>query len=86
METPDVYVLELSSFQLETTASLILDAATVLNVCEDHMDRYASLPIMLLPKHVFWHTQKLQCLNRDDAGALSMRLKMTVTVWLKCCA
>ena len=38
----DVYVLELSSFQLDTTESLRADVATVLNVTEDHMDRYDS--------------------------------------------
>jgi hypothetical protein len=38
---PDVWVLELSSFQLETTSSLKPDAATVLNISQDHMDRYA---------------------------------------------
>jgi len=37
---PDVWVLELSSYQLESTASLNADAATVLNISEDHMDRY----------------------------------------------
>ncbi|MDN6089663.1 MAG: UDP-N-acetylmuramoyl-L-alanine--D-glutamate ligase, partial [Enterobacterales bacterium] len=36
----DLYVLELSSFQLETTNSLRAAAATILNVTEDHMDRY----------------------------------------------
>ena len=41
MDAPDVYVLELSSFQLETTDSLDADAATVLNLTEDHMDRYS---------------------------------------------
>ena len=40
--TPDVYVMELSSFQLETTQSLRAVAAVVLNVSEDHMDRYPS--------------------------------------------
>jgi UDP-N-acetylmuramoylalanine--D-glutamate ligase len=40
---PDLYVLELSSFQLETTESLRTAAASVLNVTPDHMDRYASL-------------------------------------------
>ena len=40
---PDLYVFELSSFQLETTRSLNLIAAVVLNVTADHMDRYASL-------------------------------------------
>lgn len=36
----ELYVLELSSFQLETTSSLQAVAATILNVTEDHMDRY----------------------------------------------
>ena len=40
---PDLYVLELSSFQLETTSSLELAAAVVLNVTSDHMDRYPSI-------------------------------------------
>ena len=40
---PDVFVLELSSFQLETTDSLKLAAATVLNVTANHLDRYAGL-------------------------------------------
>jgi len=40
---PDIWVLELSSFQLETTASLNADAATVLNISEDHMDRYSDM-------------------------------------------
>ena len=42
-EPADVYVLELSSFQLETTASLRPKSAAVLNLSEDHMDRYADL-------------------------------------------
>jgi len=41
--TPDLYVLELSSFQLETTHSLHTVTSAVLNVTPDHMDRYASL-------------------------------------------
>jgi UDP-N-acetylmuramoylalanine--D-glutamate ligase len=44
LETPrDLYVLELSSFQLETIENLGATVATVLNVSEDHMDRYDSL-------------------------------------------
>jgi len=38
-----LWVLEVSSFQLETTASLAADAATVLNVTEDHLDRYRGI-------------------------------------------
>jgi len=40
---PDAYVLELSSFQLETTEHLNAHAATILNVSQDHLDRYADL-------------------------------------------
>ena len=39
---PEVYVVELSSYQLETTSSLELDAAAMLNLTQDHLDRYDS--------------------------------------------
>jgi UDP-N-acetylmuramoylalanine--D-glutamate ligase len=72
METPDVYVLELSSFQLETTHSLLADAATMLNLSEDHMDRYDSMQTYAVAKaHIFYHA-KLQVLNRDDAWSMMM--------------
>ncbi len=72
MDTPDVYVLELSSFQLETTTSLHVDAATMLNLSEDHMDRYASLQDYAVAKaHIFYHAV-LQVLNRDDAWSMLM--------------
>jgi UDP-N-acetylmuramoylalanine--D-glutamate ligase len=72
METPDVYVLELSSFQLETTDSLVADAATVLNLTEDHMDRYADIANYAAAKaHVFYKA-KCQVLNRDDAWSMIM--------------
>lgn len=72
METPDVYVLELSSFQLETTSSLVVDAATMLNLSEDHMDRYASMQDYAVAKaHIFYHAM-LQVLNRDDAWSMLM--------------
>lgn len=82
METPDVYVLELSSFQLETTHSLKLDAATVLNVCEDHMDRYASFADYAATKARILAHAKTSVLNRDDATTLAMRNKNTVTFGL----
>lgn len=72
METPDVYVLELSSFQLETTSSLVVDAATMLNLSEDHMDRYAGMQEYAIAKaRIFYHA-KLQVLNRDDAWSMLM--------------
>lgn len=72
METPDVYVLELSSFQLETTSSLVVDAATMLNLSEDHMDRYAGMQEYAIAKARIFYNAKLQVLNRDDAWSMLM--------------
>lgn len=78
METPDVYVLELSSFQLETTSNLHIDAATMLNLSEDHMDRYASFQDYAIAKARIFYNAKLQVLNRDDAWSMMMaRPKLT---------
>lgn len=72
MQDPDVYVLELSSFQLETTSTLTIDAATMLNLSEDHMDRYDSFQDYAIAKaRIFYHA-KLQVLNRDDAWSMLM--------------
>jgi len=71
---PDVWVLELSSFQLETTASLWPDAATVLNISEDHMDRYASLADYAAAKARIFAGCRLQVLNRDDPAVMAMAL------------
>ncbi len=69
---PDVYVLELSSFQLETTSTLQLDAATMLNLSQDHLDRYRSMDdYAAAKKRIFLHA-KHQVLNRDDAISMSM--------------
>lgn len=72
MPTPDVYVLELSSFQLETTSSLQIDAATMLNLSEDHMDRYISMQDYAIAKARIFYNAKLQVLNRDDAWSMMM--------------
>lgn len=72
MDVPDVYVLELSSFQLETTNSLIADVATVLNVTEDHMDRYPDLSTYAAAKAHIFYKAKHQVLNRDDAWSMVM--------------
>ena len=69
----EIYVLELSSFQLETTSSLAPDAATVLNVTEDHLDRYDSMASYAAAKARIFHGSGIQVLNRDDAWTLGMR-------------
>jgi len=82
METPDVYVLELSSFQLETTNSLVVDAATVLNLTEDHMDRYSDLATYAAAKAHIFYQAKHQVLNRDDAWSMIMeRPSLTVSTF-----
>lgn len=72
MPVPDVYVLELSSFQLETTSNLQIDAATMLNLSEDHMDRYNSMQDYAIAKARIFYNAKLQVLNRDDAWSMMM--------------
>ncbi len=64
---PQVWVLELSSFQLETTHHLNALAATVLNVSEDHLDRYdGSLARYAAAKARVFQGQAVMVLNRDD--------------------
>ena len=82
LDVPDIYVLELSSFQLETTSSLHCDAATVLNVCEDHMDRYDSIADYTAAKMRLLKHTKVAVLNRDDAFTIAMRTDITVTFGL----
>lgn len=63
---PEFYILELSSFQLETTASLEPLVATVLNISVDHMDRYATAQDYRRAKARIFHGHGIQVLNRDD--------------------
>lgn len=63
---PDLYVLELSSYQLETTSSLKLVAAAVLNVTPDHMDRYGAIEEYARAKaRIFAHADAA-VINADD--------------------
>jgi UDP-N-acetylmuramoylalanine--D-glutamate ligase len=71
-QEPDVYVLELSSFQLETTHSLSAHAAACLNITEDHLDRYASLSAYAAAKARIFHGHGVQVLNREDVWSRSM--------------
>ena len=71
-QQPDVWVLELSSFQLETTYSLEADAATVLNISEDHLDRYHDLLDYAHAKTAVFNGLGVQVLNRDDILAPAM--------------
>ncbi len=68
----DLYVLELSSFQLETTWSLSAAAASVLNVSPDHMDRYPDLAAYVAAKARILAGARVAVLNLDDARVAAM--------------
>ncbi|XWY18598.1 UDP-N-acetylmuramoyl-L-alanine--D-glutamate ligase [Bisgaard Taxon 45] len=63
----DIYVLELSSFQLETTYSLQATSATVLNISEDHMNRYVDLEDYRQAKLKIYHHAQTAVINAEDA-------------------
>jgi UDP-N-acetylmuramoylalanine--D-glutamate ligase len=75
---PQAWVLELSSFQLETTESLNATAATVLNISDDHLDRYIDLDDYAQAKTRIFQASKenegVQVLNRDDARVRRMAI------------
>ena len=77
---PDLYVLELSSFQLETVQSLRCQAASVLNVSPDHLDRYDSIDSYARAKQQIYAGAKVQIVNRDDpvASALAWGKGLTI--------
>lgn len=68
---PDLYVLELSSFQLETTSSLNASAAVILNISEDHMDRYHDLQDYTAAKARVYHGAGTLVVNKDDARVMA---------------
>ncbi len=69
---PDCYVLELSSFQLETTYSLNAAAAAVLNVSADHLDRYADVAAYAEAKRRVLHGDGVMVLNADEPVVAAM--------------
>ncbi|MCC6074659.1 UDP-N-acetylmuramoyl-L-alanine--D-glutamate ligase [Pseudomonas sp. GCM10022188] len=63
----ELYVLELSSFQLESTERLSAEVATCLNVSDDHMDRYSGMQSYHLAKHRIFRGARQVVINRQDA-------------------
>ncbi len=76
---PAAWVLEISSFQLEATQSLNADVTTILNISEDHLDRYTGIQDYANTKaKVFLHEAEgagIQVLNRGDARVYAMAQK-----------
>jgi UDP-N-acetylmuramoylalanine--D-glutamate ligase len=71
-ELPQAWVLELSSFQLHTTVSLNADAATVLNITQDHLDWHGSMAAYAADKARIFGADTVRVLNRDDATVMNM--------------
>ncbi|RLJ67764.1 UDP-N-acetylmuramoyl-L-alanine--D-glutamate ligase [Sulfurisoma sediminicola] len=71
---PEVWVLELSSFQLETLETLDAEAATVLNISDDHLDRYVDLDDYAAAKARIFEGRGVQVLNRQDERVKRMAI------------
>ncbi|MFT5590767.1 MAG: UDP-N-acetylmuramoylalanine--D-glutamate ligase [Bradyrhizobium sp.] len=69
---PQVWVLELSSFQLHTTISLQADAATVLNISQDHLDWHGDMETYVADKARIFGSATIRVLNRDDAAVMQL--------------
>jgi UDP-N-acetylmuramoylalanine--D-glutamate ligase len=65
-EQSEIYVLELSSFQLETTYSLQSEVSILLNITPDHMDRYPTFDDYVAAKHRIFRNSKYKVYNRGD--------------------
>lgn len=70
---PELLVLELSSFQLETTRSLKADCAVFLNFSEDHLDRHGTMGAYLAAKQAIFSGARQAVINRDDANTWPMQ-------------
>jgi UDP-N-acetylmuramoylalanine--D-glutamate ligase len=75
-----LYVLELSSFQLDTTFSLHCAAAAVLNLSEDHLDRHGDMTAYAAAKARILNRADVAVLNRDDAAVMAMPVAASTTV------
>ncbi len=71
-QLPQVWVLELSSFQLHTTYSLQADVATVLNLTQDHLDWHGDMAAYADDKARIFGSNTIRVLNRDDALVMQM--------------
>ena len=81
-EAAELFVIELSSYQLETTSSLGLDAAAMLNLTQDHLDRYGSMADYARAKERIFRHANTRVLNREDPWSMGMKAGPTATFGL----
>lgn len=81
-EAVDLYVLELSSFQLESTHSLRCKAATILNLSQDHLDRHGTMARYGAIKARIFDGCGVAVVNRDDAAVMALAPANAVTFGL----
>lgn len=80
---PDLYVLEISSFQLETTYSLRPAAATILNISADHLDRYDDMTPYIAAKQRIYERAEMVVYNKEDKNTYPKNKKnKTITFGL----
>nr|WP_314606241.1 UDP-N-acetylmuramoyl-L-alanine--D-glutamate ligase [uncultured Janthinobacterium sp.] len=77
---PQAWILELSSFQLHTTFSLQADAATVLNLSQDHLDWHGDMAAYAADKARIFGDETVRILNRDDAAVMHMADPLVETI------
>ncbi|WP_296509708.1 UDP-N-acetylmuramoyl-L-alanine--D-glutamate ligase [Rhodoferax sp.] len=70
---PEVWVLELSSFQLDAAGSFEPTAAVVLNISQDHLDWHGSMPAYAAAKARIFGQHAMMVLNREDSAVMAMR-------------
>ena len=77
---PQVWVLELSSFQLHHTYTLAANAATILNISQDHLDWHGDLSAYVDAKAQVFGAQTVRVLNRDDATVMRLASPLARTI------
>jgi UDP-N-acetylmuramoylalanine--D-glutamate ligase len=78
-ELPSIWVLELSSFQLQHTYSLNADAATILNITQDHFDWHGDMDHYLAAKAKIFGEKTIAVLNRDDDLVIGLADKLSAS-------
>lgn len=79
---PEYYVLELSSFQLESTQSLAAEVACILNITPDHLDRHRSLHAYAQAKARILDNARHLVLNADDPLVASLTKRSQGVIWI----